>query len=734
MRFTLLLFSILISYSVYGQEISQIDAMSIGKDFLSGKKKNYTTSTKTDNFYGNYKLAYTAEKNGKICYYVFNCDTGGYVIVSADNRTVADVLGYSTDGHFDYEKLNAASKYWMDSYADQIYSISNSSIHSTGVNQKGFERSISPLLGNIAWGQGFPYNLLCPEIDGEKYITGCGPTAMAQIMYYHKWPVRGSGIISYISGNQYIEADLNESVYDWQKMLPVYDSDASLDSQMAVALLMRDCGYAAEAQYGLSDGTSTVLGECHCWVENFNYDKGIRILPRECFDNDDWDEILWSELDKGRPVLYEGESEVDGEGHAFVCDGYDQDGYFHFNFGWNGNINGYYLTTANFYPLGQIMICNIEKNHDGNSILDFLSAGNFIYSESSNSFILPAASIHDVVEGCRSGHLPFNENVILGLAIENIKTGIVTYFEGNSYTLFKRPIVRNYEIFNPITNIDDGEYKLWPVCKRADETRNWIKCLFKKSCEQQYVSLKVEDGKFSFHNDYFEVMPEGMTYIDGIFYSLDKETFTAKVTVKEDMRGFYKDRVEIPEKITVDNTTYTINCIGERAFAGCNNYLSISIPRTIKRIEKEAFRGVYLLNDISFPEDSELEYIEAYAFDCIHFWQKIELPNKLKEIGEFAFSSIDGIKSLSIPESVTHIGNYAFSMLNNIKDIFVYWEEPIELNPNVFLYTELSGINLNVPKGTIESYRQVTPWSEFTIHDDLVLEIEDKAADDENLT
>jgi hypothetical protein len=54
--------------------------------------------------------------------------------------------------------------------------------------------------------------------------------------------------------------------------------------------------------------------------------------------------LLKTELDAGQPMYYEGTG--NGSGHAFVCDGYDNNNFFHFNWGWDGLADGYYNINA----------------------------------------------------------------------------------------------------------------------------------------------------------------------------------------------------------------------------------------------------------------------------------------------------------------------------------------------------------------------------------------------------
>ena len=75
----------------------------------------------------------------------------------------------------------------------------------------------------------------------------------------------------------------------------------------------------------------------------FGYDKHVTLRKRSYYGTTEWMNIIKAELDAGRPVYYGGASDAGQGGHAFVCDGYDDNGYVHINWGWYGDSNGYFL-------------------------------------------------------------------------------------------------------------------------------------------------------------------------------------------------------------------------------------------------------------------------------------------------------------------------------------------------------------------------------------------------------
>ena len=386
----LLLFSFLPN-SALAQKISEQQALQIAQQFLKGK--TFTAPAKAR---GKNKMASVNKP-----FYVFNAeDNGGFVIVSGDKRAQA-VLGYSDKGTFNYDKLPINAKAWIDGYAKQINALDSQG--EVGVVRRvsaQLDKEVTPLLGDIAWNQMDPFNLLCPYNDksGQHYLTGCGPTAMAQIMYYYRWPqgyAKGSKSYYDEGCHQTLSADFSKSKYDWDKILPVYDShydyqdskwvDDFTDEQAnQVAKLMRDCGFAAGAHYD-GDGTSSNgNGVCEALKTYFDYKQTTCCLPSNYYDKDSWENIIRNELDNKRPVLYG--ASVDVGGHIFVCDGYDKNGYFHFNWGWGGAYNGYYATSAmRGCDRGEIW-CGIQRSIDtGNQIISPRADSDFKWS-SGNKF------------------------------------------------------------------------------------------------------------------------------------------------------------------------------------------------------------------------------------------------------------------------------------------------------------------------------------------------------------
>ena len=295
--------------------------------------------------------------------YLFAIQDGGFVVVSADNR-VQPILAYSRVSDINPQRLPKNLKGWLDSYDKQIrISIAAEGPVAEGWGEEsarksaeGFDSVVGPLL-TTSWGQSSPYNILCPyDYEAEDLsLTGCVATAMAQVMKYWNWPDMGVGQYSYTTYYYgLLSANFGETAYDWANMpatLQLTSSEAEIN---AVATLMYHCAVAMRTDfnpevYGGSGAMSlqrdaTLNYPC---AENalrtyFKYSPGLHGIERLSFSSTEWINIIKHELDCHRPVLYEGEDLNVYIGHEFVCDGYDTNGFFHFNWGFDGVGDGYY--------------------------------------------------------------------------------------------------------------------------------------------------------------------------------------------------------------------------------------------------------------------------------------------------------------------------------------------------------------------------------------------------------
>lgn len=293
-----------------------------------------------------FQLAITRSDNNVPTLYLFRNADNGFILTSADDDATL-LLGYGDSPALDAEgKVPEAFEAWMDQLSRQVaYTVKEDGIRRTFGKERPARNPIAPLC-KTAWNQGEPYNLKCPKKGSELSVTGCVATAMAQVMKYHNWPDQAVGRVSYQwrSGGRTLSMNLEKQTLDWDRMLDRYTDASSEDEKLAVALLMRAVGFAVHMDYSPTASGSYSLNIGPALTEHFKYDKGMKYLHRDYYSLAEWEEIIYNSLRDFGPVIYGGQAMIGG--HSFVCDGYDTDGYFHFNWGWGGVSDGYFLLDA----------------------------------------------------------------------------------------------------------------------------------------------------------------------------------------------------------------------------------------------------------------------------------------------------------------------------------------------------------------------------------------------------
>ena len=276
-------------------------------------------------------------------YYIYNdAQNKGFVIVSG-NTDMGEILAYSNENALDTTNLHPGLAQLLNSYKMAFKAIStNNAVETEAKKGAFFAKTVAPLL-KTTWSQDAPYNALI----GYKY-TGCVATTLSQILKYHEWPVQGMGKVSYVnvSDNRTLSANLNLSHYDWANMLPSYDASAhpNQTQRNAIAKLMNDVGLAARMQYHPGYAVATNQAAFDAFVNHFDYQATSVYQTTE--GSSVFADLLRQELLDGFPFYFYGATKDNKGAHAWVLDGFDDKGFFHMNFGWNGQSDGYYSLTA----------------------------------------------------------------------------------------------------------------------------------------------------------------------------------------------------------------------------------------------------------------------------------------------------------------------------------------------------------------------------------------------------
>ena len=363
MKKLLLLLLSVVSISVFADNVTVERASLLAKKFF---KKNVDTRGAVE---PQLKLVWdgeTAETRAasaeEPAYYVFNrTDEPGFVIVSAEDATLP-ILAYSTEYNFFVENMPSNLAAWMERLRTSIKTmraageVPSAEVNEAWANLPVYTSGEDELrLETALWNQGSPYNLECPEVDGKRAVTGCVATAFAIVMRYHQWPDKtAKSIPSYYfnksDGTSVFVSMRSRHTYDWSQMPLKIEASTTDEEKMQIAILMRDCGQMAEAAYGSSTGATTSTAALGL-LNYMKYDKGLMLLRRENYTEEKWVSMLKKELQEYGPVIYGGLT-TNNEGHQFVLDGYNSENYFHLNWGWGGQSNGYFLI-SNLTPGSQ---------------------------------------------------------------------------------------------------------------------------------------------------------------------------------------------------------------------------------------------------------------------------------------------------------------------------------------------------------------------------------------------
>jgi hypothetical protein len=310
-------------------------------------------------------------------FYVFDLDKQGFVMVSAE-QSAHPLLGYGQSGPFpDLKNLPSHIDWWMQSYTQQLadaraYPVAEIDpaiaeawrVYTSSPTRNLATRieAVAPLI-QAKWDQPTPYNALCPiatQYDDDdrptsergRALVGCVAVSMGLIMHYYQYPAQGNGSYSYTPrgvGTQ-LSANFGATSYDWRNMPNRINANSAAAQRTAVSTLLYHAGVAVAMDYGPSGSGAFVApnparqrpNSRDAMVNYFRFANSARAVFRSQLGAQ-WEATLRQQLDRRQPILYAGSGSTGG--HAFVCDGYADDGTFSFNWGWNGFCDGYYRIT-----------------------------------------------------------------------------------------------------------------------------------------------------------------------------------------------------------------------------------------------------------------------------------------------------------------------------------------------------------------------------------------------------
>lgn len=459
-KVTLLLIGFFCSLTVLAGEINKQAAIQIAQQFVpkspvsQGRKKARAEFS---------EIVYTEMMPGtdRAAFYIVNVGDDAFVLVSADDKA-QQVLGYSLTKNFPVKadgsvELPPHIKSFFDDLAAQVKVAANGGGRTVVAKRKMSRRaaslpeSVDPLI-TTTWDQGQYYNALCPMDpqgpDGHVW-TGCIATAMAQMIKFWE-PAQKRGSHNYDTGYGRLEVNFAESKFDYANMPKALSAGSSAAQINAVATLMYQCGVACNMQYSPAESSSFDTEARAAFINYFGFSPDMGFAEKRNFTTEDWNTLLRENLAAKHPVMYSGNTGTSG--HSFICDGYKAGDFFHFNFGWGGSFDGWFLTSAinpggdNGYNSKQAAMVDIVPDNNGHVILGQMKGTStftvtepleFYNSVGHNKF---EDTNYD--NACNSSFIfkPADATKQLVLDINELEDQSVTIFDGENATAYLRSL------------------------------------------------------------------------------------------------------------------------------------------------------------------------------------------------------------------------------------------------------------------------------------------------------
>lgn len=637
---------------VYGQSIDLNTAKVVARNHLLSVGSNQLKSASLNRTKPQFTSHSVTSESKDTLYFVLN-DTINhrFVIVSGDKRSTP-IIGYSLEGNFDVNNQPPAFAAWMKGREKEIAYIKQNNLQadskiseqwdnliSANAQEKTENTGVEPLL-KTKWDQGCYYNSLCPQdfiINScGRVPTGCTATAMAQIMKYWNYPTKGTGSHTYLTpGYGILSADFGATTYQWSQMPNEVTSEND-----AVAKLMYHCGVAVDMNYD-PEGSGAYDPRDEM-VKYFNYSAFAENVDKRSFLPEDWVNLLKSELNEGRPIWYTGTDNLcGGKGHAFVCDGYQDTDYFHFNWGWGGAFDGYFYLE--------------NLNPGGESFTIYQSAVIKIFPNSlPDGYEGILLSTKTVGIGVNGGTAKVDISSNKEWTVSSDQTWLT--FTSEAGTIGSHSI-----IFTTTANPTSDNRQAKVTISAAGLPSQTI-------IVTQYSNVEVTAGNLKTN------LGSQLSTITSL---------NLKGTI--DARDFRIMRDEMPalteidlSDVTIASYTGTAGTIGDESYS----YPPNTIPN-YAFLYPASNRAKSRLQSIVLP--SSITSINDYAFQGCKNLSIQNIPGSVTSIGNGAFAECNLSKSLTIPSSVTFIGNAAFKNFKGEIKVDAY-------NPN---YSSLDGVLFN---------------------------------------
>lgn len=728
----------------YPATVSVDDARAIAAEFMRARSGALS---------GELEVApvYKAGTESKPLYYVFNAvGDAGFVIISAEDAT-APVLGYSFESAYPVasqpdalkwvmagieREIKAAPTLQSSNSLDQIKRMARAAAH----HANGQKQLATP-----AWSQEAPFNSMIP---GQP-LVGCVGTAMATIMKYHNWPEQGTGSFDGVDFGV---------AYDWDSMrADNYRSGYTSAEAEAVATIMYHASKSIDTQYAMSGSSAYEVRVPGALSAYFGYDPGVSYKKRaEVATQADWDNIVINEINEGRPVLYCGQDVT--AGHAFVCDGY-QGEYLHFNWGWGGAANGYFLSTAlnptvsrtHHYNNLNTIIYNIKPatgstewspihiTSDGNQVglgsdLTDLSSGkkftvragnlkNLSYSDFSGKIAVALCDAHGSVKALLSAPSNFS--------LQSMATLFNGYVEFGDCSLPGATLVSDGDRVRLVTQASGADTWL-PVAGELP-TQNELAPTVESPASFAItlptgtagVNVIGQDNVIRGWDYTFKVVPENPDAVvvtvkaNGYVLTPNNEYSYTIINVREDqtVTALVQNVADVKEKRSVwVDTPGTLSSVISEEESGVIKELTLfgtldardfAFMKNSMRLSRVDLSGVTIVAHGS----DQANAIPREAFRGVGTLNEVVLPSSINRLNNGCFRQC-GITTISIPAGVKTYEYNVFVGASRLRDIYVGRETAEFINWCVLSGVKVAEVTLHVPTQTaVSNYQNAENWN-----------------------
>ena len=586
---------------------------------------------------------------GNVDYYVFNASDGGsFAIIAGDDRATA-VLGYG-NGTLDMNRLPCGLQCMLEQYKEQMeWLVAHQDAQVEAAPQYApTDGSVMPLL-TCSWSQSEPYYNLCPtDPTGEHAVTGCIATAMAQVMYYWRYPSRLPAVGGYRYQHFELE-DLPACTLDWDNMLDQYLGEYSEEQATAVAVLMRYCGQGCHMMYGV-DGSGSYMASQRGALMKFGFNNSIGSKNRDSYSASSWTSMMRDELNAGRPILYT--AQANGGGHAFVIDGW-YDGMFHINWGWAGTGNGYFALDAfnvrdYAFNNGQGMLTGVRPGSAGDGpVEDYdLELGGIYYKlDAGEAMVVSKDSHHNSYKGniVIPGHITHAGQTLPVTAISDGAfmncTGLTGVEIPSTVKTIGRQAFRNCSGLTRVTVPDQ-------VATIGEQA--FVHC----------VSLKQVTLPASLNMVDFDAF-EGCVGLQEVHISDIAAWCNISFSNNNANPLYWAHRLYLDgNEVTTLVIPSSVAAVSKSAFINCTSLQRLVVEEGVQLLERASFSYCDNLASINLP--STLTAIGQSAFYGCTALTELDLSHGLQTVGASAFYGCTALPGVTIPVTLTSVGAQAF--------------------------------------------------------------------------